>query len=68
MSLEELLKIFGAVLIGAALTRIFKGSDSIVELKTRNAVTDEKLDKAEKAITDIERDIKALWREHDQSK
>jgi len=61
MALEDLLKIFGGVLGGAIITRIFKASDSVKDIEIREAVMKEKVSSLHDRVAVLERNEKTQW-------
>ena len=61
MEFLDILKIFGGVLAGAIFTRILKASDSVTDIKIREAVTSEKLSNLHDRVAILERNEKTQW-------
>lgn len=57
----EILKIFGGVVVGVALSRFFKATDSCHDLAIRVAILTERLDNLVKTIGVLERNEKTQF-------
>lgn len=57
----DFVKIFGGVVFGATISRFFKASDSVVDIKIREAVMTEKLSSLHDRVAILERNEKTQW-------
>lgn len=66
MELTDVLKVFGPFLLGIIVSRAFKGSDDVTELKVKVAMLTERIEGQDRRITTVDNRAAAAFTKIDK--